>query len=420
LLVYLRLDSFRSVCALMRTCKYLHRVGVSNVLWRELFQRKLVERESEAPLFAVEDAVWLFPRDLLRAGPCLVCSEAPASSGALAFEQDLAGGAEPRGSLLRLHNACWAHRRCLRSAAAPLPQCLCGAEIDPDTLTGREQWTCVVCRREHAVVCQLHGNARHCYVCEQCLGHMIEKSASFCVCGDAIMAEPQHNPRQLAADRLALLGDTRGCVEWRSEFRQVHEAGSSELATAVWSGVKAQLLGSTFGVGVLYLWAVVLLYSLSWLSGLKLVCLSFFWLYVLSSMLSEEVVPRVTAVVREGRVGQGARRRVWRHGTWLRQAALAGLVACLAVFAGALLWDLWYHCSAWAVFVLLSCGLAAGTQPWYPTVSAVAIGVNLALLPLLRSVLKLLAIDEWSWLELVLDAGDSVDFLTFAEFVTVF
>ena len=417
LLVFLRLDSFRSVCALMSTCKYLYRVGVSNVLWRELFERKLLKGERELPLFAVEDAAWLFPRDLQGSGVCLVCS---ASVVALEFQQDLAGvSGNQLVPPLRLHNECWAHRQCLRRRGAELPQCVCGAEIDPDTLTGREQWTCVVCRREQAVVCRLHSGARHCYVCEKCLGHMIENSASFCVCGEAILAEPQHNPRLLAADRLARLSGATGGVEWRSEFRQVHEAGSGELATAVWSGVKAQLLGSTVGVGVLYLWAVVLLYSMSWLSGLKLLCLSFFWFYVLSSMLSEEVVPRVTAVVRQGRVGQGARRRVWRHGKWLRQGALGGLVACLLVFAAALLWDLWFRCSLWAVFVLVSCGLAAGAEPWYPSVSALLITVNLALLPVLASLFKLLAIDVWSWLDLLLELAESLDLVTIAELAAV-
>ncbi len=403
--------------SLMATSKLLLHVGTSNLLWRELFERELLRQKHHVtPPVAVESAVWLFFAQLTERGDCVVCKESVAAPP-LQYEQDLASDKPPRGRAVRLHNRCWAHSKCLQSRS-PLPQCPCGDEVDSSDLVGQERWTCLMCRSSVDTVMQLHSDARCCFLCEACLGSSIEQHTSTCVCGEPIEAEPEHAPRILAADRLEALKNESG-VRWMSEFRKVHDEGGQELWRAALEGARIQLLTNVAAVVTMHLWVLMVLYSMSWMSLTKLFSLSFFWLFVLASMMSEEAVPRVFAAVREGRVGQGVRKRVWRYGRWIKTAGLVGVVVSLSLIAVGCAWDLYADFSPWPIFVLASLSVAVVLRSWCPMVAGCVLVLNGACLPALASLAKAFSLDGWEWMEYAGELTESVDWLVLLEFLPI-
>ena len=75
-------DDLPSLFRLSQTCKYVHRVCTSNVLWLHLYQRRFLTRQLSREEQLEAGGMWLSSAALLEQ-PCVACSKVPDAASML-------------------------------------------------------------------------------------------------------------------------------------------------------------------------------------------------------------------------------------------------------------------------------------------------------------------------------------------------
>jgi hypothetical protein len=260
--LFLGEDDLASFAKLTRTCKFLHAVGDSNLVWKGVFKFHFVRVEVEdvpEPTFDVEDGTWGVRDDF--SFQCVVCNENALAEDCFVF----------------LDN-CVLHRSCV-DGAAEIDSLTCPHGCKEDDGFDRELFMCSACKKNSPLICWLkHSEDVECFLCgeqkkvfvccfadidaDACVVELSATANPYCVCGACL--NMMARPRVLKNQRFFELDKTYEKVDWKKEFMRVDGAGFEQAVAASFGAVRDHWFSTAVGVGICFLWTLFVLYAYSW------------------------------------------------------------------------------------------------------------------------------------------------------------
>ena len=390
----------RSLASLARVCRLTSRVASSNVLWRALFRRELLAAPavSARPVF-VSGARWLGPADRHLPVPCVLC---------LATLSPSRVNPDDPAPVLGLPECnCLAHRHCvleLRVDGEGDRRCGCGSVIEAKLFAEpggpSEEWVCRWCFETGPEVCQLHCS---CLVCQPCLDRspFAEEQAEEPICRCGVVLQFQALPRRpavIAADRFAELDEGQGAISYRDEFLLVHNAGSSEVFSAAVAGAKSCYFEAVVGEAAMFVWFLMVIYALEWVSYMVVVSGTLFLAYLSVNIVMEQVSAKVRGAIRLGRVGQGFSRKVLKRIQLVENAGIGVMLISVPLLFCSIL-SFMTAAPTWSGAVVLIAGAVAIVLAYFGFTSACAhvTGIFVLAFPFFLAVVKVFSINLNDW-----------------------